>query len=256
MIELWLPPKPAIIRPASDELRRDWRRAKQANLLPGWFPGAAFAPSGPDFSHIASTSDDSNQTTYTFASQSFGAVASDRRIIVSIRASGTSTNNNSISTVTIGGVSATIHAQANNNGNTRNGHAGVASAAVPTGTSGSIVIVYATDLGLLLGCHISVYRATGLVSGTPFDTATSTDASTLLIDIPANGILISCAATVSGSGHTWPSPLVEDADAASDGVQLSSAHTPVQGAASTNFSAGPSAGGGSGTSRYAAASWA
>ncbi len=43
MMDLWLPPKPAIIRPAEADLRRDWRRphAKEANFAPGWFPAGA-----------------------------------------------------------------------------------------------------------------------------------------------------------------------------------------------------------------------
>ncbi len=49
MMDIWLPPKPAIIRPAETELRRDWRRphAKEANFAPGWFPGGALAVAAP-----------------------------------------------------------------------------------------------------------------------------------------------------------------------------------------------------------------
>lgn len=257
-MDFWLPPKPAIIRPASDELRRDWRRAKTANFLPGWFPSAVAGPSGPDFSHIASTADSSNpiDNTYTFAGQSFGAAASDRRIIVAA-GGGHGTSNITLLSITIGGSAATIHASSDNNGNTRNGHAAIASVALAAGTSGDIVVEYDPGAGIsvMQECVISVYRVTGLVSGTPFDTAVSSNAATLSIDIPAQGFLVACAATVSGSGHTWPSPMVEDIDTGLDGVQLSNAHTPVQGAAAPSFSAGP-AGGGSGASRYAAATWA
>jgi hypothetical protein len=245
-MDIWLPPKPAIIRPAPE--------VKKANFLPGWFPGAVAGLSGPTIEHIASTADSSNNVIYTFAGQSFGATSADRRIIVAV-GGGHGSGNLSLSTVTIGGVSATIHVSTDNNGNTRNGHAAVASAPIPTGTSGDIVVEYATDALNMQECVISVYRATNLTSGTPFDTATSDNASALLIDIPANGFLIACAATVSGAGHTWPSPLVEDIDTGLDGVQLSNAHTPSNQVAETSFSAGP-AGGGSGASRYAAATWA
>jgi hypothetical protein len=248
-MDLWLPPKPAIIRPAPADLRR-------ANFLPGWFPGAVAGPSGPDFSHTASTQDDSNALIYTFSSQSFGADASDRRIIVAAYASAANINA-STSQITIGGTSATIHAQAQNTGNTRNGIVAIASASVPTGASGDIVVTYTADeFTVLLGCAISVYRAAGLVSGTPFDTATDFGASpSLLIDIPAQGFLVACSSGVSGTLTSWPSPMVMDSDGGSDGVRLSGAHAPVQFAASTNFAAGPSVTGGSSPSRCAAVTW-
>lgn len=251
-MDLWLPPKPAIIRPASE--------VKKANFLPGWFPaGAVAGPSGATLEHIASTADGSNpiDNTYTFAGQSFGAAASDRRIIVAA-GGGHGTSSITLLSITIGGVAATLHVNANNNGNTRNGHAAIASVALAAGTSGDIVVEYDPGAGISImqECVISVYRTTGLGSGTPFDTASTNAPGSLLIDIPANGFLIACAASVSGSAHTWPSPMVNDIDTGLDGVQFSNAHTPANQAAATNFSAGPTAGGGSTPSRYAAASWA
>lgn len=253
-MDFWLPPKPAIIRPASADIQRDWKRPKKANFLPGWFPGAVAGPSAPFFSHTASAADDSNLLAYTFTAQAIGAAAADRRIFVSATSSASS-NNAAVSTITIGGISATIHAQAQNTGNTRNGVVAIASAIVPSGTTADVVVTHTTDVGVLLGCHVSVYRATGLVSGTPVDTATANAPGSLLLDIPVRGFVIACAASVSGGAHTWPSPMINDRDAGSDGVQLSSAHTPVQFAATANYSAGPTAGGGSSPSRYAAASW-
>lgn len=250
-MDFWLPPKPAIIRPAPADLRQ-FSDPRKANLLPGWFPGAIAGPFPPDFSHTASTADDGNTTAYTFTAQAIGAADIGRRVFVSATSSASSLNSG-ISAITIGGIAATIHAATNNTGNTRNGVVAIASAIVPTGTTADVIVTHPLSV---LGCHISVYRATGLVSGTPTDTATSDNAGNLLIDIPVRGFVIACAATVSGGGHTWPSPEIEDRDAGSDGVQLSSAHTPVQFAATINYSAGPSAGGGSGASRYAAVSWA
>jgi hypothetical protein len=250
-MDIWLPPKPAIIRPAPADLRQ-FGDPKKANLLPGWFPGAVAGPSAPDFSHTASTADDSNLVTYTFAGQSFGVATPSRRIIVA--ASLSAFDSDTAIAVTIGGISATVHVSTINSGNTRNGAVAIASAAVPTGTSGSVVVDI-TPNGAR-SCVISVYRATDLSNGTPFDTATTDNAANLLLDIPVRGFVIACAATVSGPGHTWPSPEIEDIDTGLDGVQHSNAHTPVQFVAAANYSAGPSAGGGSGASRYAAVSWA
>lgn len=246
-MDLWLPPKPAIIRPAVE--------VKKANLLPGWFPGGAVAgPAGPDLSFLSAAANAANQASYTFSSLSFGTAASNRLLIAAI----TGNTSGSIATLlssTIGGVSATIHAQANTSANTRNGHAAVVSALVTAGTSGDLVITWDTA-GAMLDCEYALYRVTGLVSTTPTDTATDSGAApSLLIDRANLGFIIAAASAVSASVLTWPSPMIEDFEQSSDGTLASLAHTPVTAGAVTNFAAGPSTDGAS-PSRYAAASWA
>lgn len=54
-MDIWLPPKPAIIRPAPADLRQDWRREpKKANFLPGWFPAGAVAGAPLTLSFVTS----------------------------------------------------------------------------------------------------------------------------------------------------------------------------------------------------------
>jgi hypothetical protein len=78
-------------------------------------------------------------------------------------------------------------------------YAFIASAAVPTGTSGDIVVVFNESRRAGIG----VYRAIDLVSQTPFDTAQDDDdIVTVSIDIPDNGILVASAAFESGGGIT------------------------------------------------------
>jgi hypothetical protein len=250
------PPKPAIIRPAPADLRQDWRREpKKASFLPGLFPaGAVAGPAGPDLSLLSAAANAANQAEYTFSSLSFGAAASDRLLIAAI----TGNTSGAIATllgVTIGGVSATIHAQANTSANTRNGHAAMVSALVSVGASGDLVITWDTA-GAMLDCEYALYRVTGLVSTTPTDTATDSGASpSLLIDRANLGFIIASASAVAASTLTWPSPMVEDFEQSSDGTLASFAHTPVTAGAVTNFAAGPS-GDAQSPSRYAAASWA
>ncbi len=61
-MDLWLPPKPAIIRPAPDDARRDWTRphtkkaVREANFAPGWFPAGALGATPLTVSQVASTS--------------------------------------------------------------------------------------------------------------------------------------------------------------------------------------------------------
>lgn len=208
----------------------------------------------PLLSVVSTGSDTSNLAEYTFSSVPFGAAVSDRLLIVAI-AGNTSGSIATLLSVTIGGVSATIHAQDNNQGNTRNGHAAVASALVTAGTSGDVVITWDTA-GAMLDTEYALYRVTGLASTTPTDTATDTGAApSLSIDRANLGFIVAAASAVSASTLTWPSPMVEDFEQSSDGTMAGFAHTPVTAGAVTNFNAGPS-GDGAGPSRYAAASWA
>jgi hypothetical protein len=256
-MDFWLPPKPAIIRPAPDDLRRDWRREpKKASFLPGWFPAGAVAGGGPDLSVVSTGADATNTDIYTFSSVPFGAAASDRLLIMAL-GGGSSSNGVTLGSVTIGGVSATIHAQANNTGNTRNGHAAVVSAVVAAGTSGTIVVTWIPTVEtFMLDMAYTLYRVTGLQSATPTDTATASGGSpTMSIDRANNGFIIAAASAQGASFNTWPSPMVTDIDSNTDGTWESMAHTPVTIGAVTNFNAGPSNDGGS-PSRYAAASWA
>lgn len=220
------------------------------DFIPGWHSFTALAKGGPIFDHIASTADGNNQSTYTFAGQQFGAEAVDRHIFVAA-VGGHGGGNSFLSTITVAGSPATIHVTTDNNGNTRNGHTGIASLFLPSGTSGDIAVAYT---GTMQECTIAVYRAVNLFSNTPYDTEVADSVGSLTLDIPPRGFLIACAAAVSGSDHTWPSPMIETLDLGLDGVQCSHAHALAQFIGATGFSAKPSPAGGT-PSRYAAASW-
>lgn len=255
MIDLWIPPKPAIVRPSQEESRR-FSDPKKANFAPGWFPAGAAGPKGPDLSLVSSGADETNQLVFTFSSVSFGAALAGRLLILAL-AGGSASDGVTLSSVTIGGVSATIHAQANNTGNTNNGHAAVVSAVVAAGASGDLVVTWATALGLMNNTNYALYRATGLVSATPTDTATGTGNSPALsIDRSDQGFIIAAANGVSASSFSWPSPMAASFENADDGTLSSLANTPVTAGAVTNFSAGPTSPDAQGPSRYAAASWA
>lgn len=130
-----------------------------------------------------------NSTSSTI-SVSFGAAHPDRRIIVSICTWRTNAQNSSITAVTIGGVTATPIIQ-EDNGSSQSSHIYIA--AVPTGTSGNIVITTAAYNRF----HVQVYRAVGLTS----DSAHSTDSvgSTMNLTVPVNGIAIVAALDVQAT---------------------------------------------------------
>lgn len=160
-----------------------------------------------EFSFLQATPNSADLTTYTFSSENFGTADADRYIIVGIvaRKAGATTT---ISSVTIGGVSATITAQQSNSDSNTN-VAGIAIAKVPTGTSGDVVVTFGAGM---VRCVISVYRAVGITGLTAYhsDTDTSSDPVGTL-NIPGSGFAIGMAISNSNSSCTWTN-LTEDAD--------------------------------------------
>lgn len=162
--------------------------------------------------YVTTVEDVSNGTTYTHSGVSFGTASADRVIVVAIdsRCSGGSPG---APTVTIGGVSATVDTfSAWTSSDTT--VAMVASAPVPTGTSGDVVVTWSKTV---VRCAVSVYAVTGgtvYCYGGAAGGATSSGALTTAdVDSPAGGfVLANIAANYSstGLGATWTSPLVED----------------------------------------------
>ncbi len=159
------------------------------------------------FSFLQTNSDGTNLTTYTFAGENFGTAPADRQIIVAIGSQGAGETAESISSVTIGGVSATITVQRTNS-IVDHTISGLAIANVPTGTTGDIVITLSTGERR---CGIGVYRATG-ISAIPTDTGSSiANNPTFDIDVIAGGFAIGTAGTGFFDTATWTN-LTEDYD--------------------------------------------
>lgn len=151
---------------------------------------------------IANTTDTGNRTTYTFASQSFGAAESTRRVIVA----GTVRSNaaRTISSISIGGVAATIVAQQTES--TALLRSFIAIAHVPTGTTGSVVVTMNSGC---IAMRIAVWSVTGLASDTPTATATDNNVNdpSANITIPANGFVVGVATNTNSSTGSWSSGL-------------------------------------------------
>ena len=144
----------------------------------------------PSVDWTESAANGSASSPETFTGISLGTEASSRQIFVAVY-SGVA------SAVTVGGVSATL--VENNSGSTLT----LWRAAVPTGTSASVVVTFTGGGGRLL---ITVWAAYNLRSTTPVDTAQVTTSSTpatthtTTIDTANKGILIAASATVVNSG--------------------------------------------------------
>lgn len=131
------------------------------------------------------------QATYTFSNVAFGPPAVGRYIIVGIgyRAAG----NVTISSVTIGGVAATVSGFVRESTDGNSTCTAFAAALVPTGISGRIVVVLSANA--VRCCH-ATWRATGLSEAAASDTATAVGASpgtadpSVTIDEYEGGVLL------------------------------------------------------------------
>lgn len=150
--------------------------------------------------------DEGNLSTYTFSSVNFGEAFMRRRIVVGIVGS-QGTNNRTITSVTIGGVAASIAVQANNSGR----RVGLAWASVPTGTSGDVVVTFD---GAEDRCVIFVWSANETNPPiTVTDTANSVATPlNLSIDLTPLSLVFAVAFSAAATSATWVG-LTEDSDA-------------------------------------------
>lgn len=161
-------------------------------------------------SFLQAASSTANATSYTFSSQSLGAEDADRYIIVCVASRATS-GTVSISGVTVGGISASV-AVSRTNDDSNNNICAQYIVAVPTGTTGDVVVTFAAGQ---LRCWIALYRAVDIDSPTPHDTDSSIVEDPVgSIDVPAGGFAIGAAISASGGSvpsFSW-SGITEDVD--------------------------------------------
>lgn len=161
-----------------------------------------------------------SQSSYTFTVANIGPAASDRYVVVCI-SSEASTDGRTLSSVTIGGNAATLHANAASNiVASTTVIAAIAGLLVTSGTTATVVANFSGNMAI---CYCHVYTLTFDLSSTP--TATKTKASNAAttslsdtINVPENGALLvtSCCATSTGS-YTMTG-VAEDADLNSGNV--------------------------------------
>ena len=153
----------------------------------------------------ASTSAGSSQS---FAGESLGVAASTREIFVAVSwTAGVTTR--TVSSATIGGIAATVRVQDGlSDGSSNSVGAAIISAAVPTGTTGTIAITFS---GSVNECAIGKYRVLNRTSifNTASDALTdgfSPATSSTNINVGANGAIIAAYQLLDsgfGSNVTW-----------------------------------------------------
>ncbi len=196
---LWLPAKPAIIRPAPDELLR-YAGDPVLAALPGMVmpPVVLSSPTGLEVSRVGENSfnggSSGNYTPQEYA-VNFGDAAADREIFLTIIAG--FQGSPVLSSVTIGGVGATIHVNGKSAGATSY-IAAIASAAVPTGTSGTVSLAFSD--GGLRRSGVVAYRVTGRPAGAAVATYTNEDVSSSpTLTTSAGGLVLAVRHLASSS---------------------------------------------------------
>ena len=164
-----------------------------------------FGSTGTSYTLAASPIETVDGSTTTFSSQNFGT-ADASRLIVAAFGCGPTGASPSITSVTIGGVTATLVETIK----ATDIRAGIYVAAVPTGTSGTVTIVWSTTADSV-GCNLyALYNC----SATPTDHGNSiASTGTFDLDVAANGIAVAYQVSRNNTDvtHTWAG-LTEDTD--------------------------------------------
>lgn len=145
-----------------------------------------------------------DQTSYSFASQSFGVAADNRHVVVCVGGLA-GAGARSVSSMTIGGVAATKVVEIALNAVA----CAIYIANVPTGTTGTVSVTFNAPM---VRAAIAVYRVVFIGSAVAHDTATNVgDPASVNIDVPAGGVGIGFSINANITSVIW-SGLTEDID--------------------------------------------
>lgn len=173
--------------------------------------------------------DNTNSSTHTISGVSLGTAEAGRFIAVTLHAY-TNTASPNLNGVTIGGVSATIIGKGEAaNGNLRTS-ASIAIAAVPTGTTGDVVVSWAASH---FNCHVTVHKILGIDGVTASDSGTSAEVDPLTDTLTTttggiNLVAASSDSTAATAAFTGVTEVVDEAD--DEGRQRVAVGSGVQGA--------------------------
>ena len=200
--------------------------------------------------YVSTAGSASNLTTYTFTSQSFGTAHADRILVCTVGGQGQAAGAKSVSSLTIGGISATL-VKAQQGLTLDYFRSEIWRAAVPTGTSGTVVINWNDTMETCISGLFSVITKTAApyaTAGIGGDGATQISTT---ISSPDNGIILGCHYGNS-TPDTW-SGLTERYDT-HPSTQSGSGASDAFASAQTSKSIGVTPGGGA-QHALALASW-
>lgn len=194
--------KPAIVKPENIEFSRNLLLGMPLTM--GMLSKKA-APASINLRNTAtSATTTGTQTTYTYNNVSIGTANASRLVFAHILGYNGSTGNRTLSSCTIGGVSATIIRQGTS-GSGLSFVTALAVAAVPTGTTATVSFTFSNSMNQAR-CFVS--SVDNILSSTPVSTSLIalnglTTATTESLTFPADGFVIAYAANDAAVTHTW-----------------------------------------------------
>lgn len=208
---LYLPPKPAIIRPAE---------VRKANFLPGGFPGPVMAlgarPVRVEYGDAAGSSSNP-QNTYNYGTKNLGTVEPSRVMVLLAWSSNSNLVGDTTgpSSVSIGGTSATRRATLPASSSIARWGCWVtarADSGGPTTSTGNVTISRSTGNGFEW-CHWVLWALYDLQDELPadFDLASFADPSTATLVVSRGGAVVAIAGYSTTGAFVWTGP-TEDAD--------------------------------------------
>ena len=187
------------------------------SILAHGLRAAAGNAGGNEFDFIGFNFSSTDATSYTFSSEAIGSPAENRVIALCIGSR--SANSTTVSSITIGGVSATKQVEYRNlsNGTTL---ANIWTAEVPTGSTADIVVTFS---GPVYRCGVGIYRIVGIQSQVPYSSngATANNVSIDMNTPDAEAAVIAMCTTNADGSTTWTG-LTEDCDFIMDGNRIMS----------------------------------
>lgn len=207
MIDLWIPPKPAIIRPAQE--------IKRASFLPGQFPPPVMAFAAPTLVYVTQATNSADQSSYTFSSTSLGAAKITRTIVLAVNVRETLLADAITATVTIAGVSAAQQSTSTSTVVGGRTSSFIFSAKVPSETTGNVVVTLNRTVSR---CGIGVWAVYDLKSNTATASASSTSlgVQTLSVNVQPGGVVVGTSFANVNPTFTW-SGLTEDYETVVEG---------------------------------------
>ena len=183
--------------------------------VPGFMPQLVGGSAGVVLAAAYLTTDYSASilTVFTFSSKTFGAAAATRRIVCAVGYR--NKLGNALTSATIGGVTATIHADINDDRSIA-----LISALVPSGTTGDVVLTFNNTMET---CSIGLFRQVGETDPVPVlasDIIESGNVFSTGVTMSDAGILYGVAAIRFGSSITWSGDLSGTGDFSAVGAKF------------------------------------
>jgi hypothetical protein len=158
----------------------------------------------------------SGGTTHTFSSYGIGTASSTRRVIAYVVGDSSDLSSGTVSSATIGGVSATIDCQVT--GGTYTNVSAIISATVPTGTTATIAVTFSQGIARAAVVAVAVDN---LGSATPIDTLTDTARIlTGTVDWQVDGFVFGGSSNQNGSDSCSWSGLSKREETAFSGLDV------------------------------------